>query len=208
MALWAFLIGLVVDSIPIFAPPAWSVLVILIISFGANPWVVVIFGVLGSTLGRYFLSLYIPHVSSKLLNHREDKNLEYVGKKLDQGYWKTSLFVLIYTLTPLSTTALFTAAGIGKANPLYILPPFAIGKFISDAIMIFTGKYAAGDIREMLHGKVSPKAIITLILGFVLLAGVLFIDWQTLFEKRKLKFRFKIWKGAGEDKSKSNAAKP
>ncbi|MDB6129562.1 MAG: hypothetical protein JWM04_669 [Verrucomicrobiales bacterium] len=60
MAIWAFLIGLVVDTIPVFAPPAWSILVILIISFGANPWLVVIFGVLGSTLGRFILSKYIP----------------------------------------------------------------------------------------------------------------------------------------------------
>src|SRR5690349_11918825 len=142
MAVWAFLIGLLVDSIPIFAPPAWSVLVILIIAFNANPWVVVVFGVLGSTLGRYFLSRYIPHIASRALNKCGLTNVEYVGKRLSEGYWKTSVFVFLYTLTPLSTTALFTAAGIGKARLLYILPPFAIGKSISDGLLVAGGKYA------------------------------------------------------------------
>lgn len=199
MIFWAFLIGLVVDSIPVFAPPAWSILVILILKFDANPWIVVVFGVLGSTLGRFILSKYIPKISSRILNKREGKNLEYVGQKLNQGYWKTSVFVFIYTVTPLSTTALFTAAGIGKANPLYILPPFAVGKFISDAAMIFTGKYAADDLRDMAHGKVSPKTIITLALGLIVIGATLFVDWQSLFEQKKLRFRFKIWKTKAEE---------
>jgi hypothetical protein len=53
LLLWAFLIGVVVDSIPVFAPPAWSVLVILIVKYKGNPWGVLVFGVAGSTLGRY-----------------------------------------------------------------------------------------------------------------------------------------------------------
>jgi len=198
MAFWAmcaFLIGVVVDSIPIFAPPAWSVLVILIISFDADPWVVVVFGVLGSTLGRYILSRYIPHVSGRVLNRCGGKNLEYVGQRLNQGYWKTTLFVFLYTLTPLSTTALFTAAGIARAQLLYILPPFAAGKLISDAIMIVTGKLAAGDIREMFHGNFQPQTFVMLVVGIVLVGAVLFIDWQALLEKKKLMFSWRIWKG-------------
>jgi membrane protein YqaA with SNARE-associated domain len=198
MAFWAmcaFFIGLAVDSIPIFAPPAWSVLVILIISFDASPWVVVVFGVLGSTLGRYILSRYIPRVSNRFLNRCGGKNLEYVGQRLNQGYWKTTLFVFLYTLTPLSTTALFTAAGIARARLFYILPAFAVGKLISDAIMIVTGKYAAGDIREMFHGNIQPKTFVMLVVGIVLIGAVLFIDWQTLLERKKLMFSWRIWKG-------------
>ena len=157
------------------------------------------FGVLGSTLGRYILSKYIPHVSNKVVNKCEGRNLEYVGQKLNQGYWKTSVFVFLYTLTPLSTTALFTAVGMGKPKLRYVLPPFAVGKFISDAIMIVTGRYAAADIWDMFHGKISPKAIITLVLGLVIVGGVLFVDWQTLFEQKRLKFRWRIWKGQKED---------
>ena len=88
---------------------------------------------------------------------------------------------------------------MGKAELLYVLPPFAVGKFISDGIMIVTGKYAAGDIREMFHGNISPKTIIMLVLGLVTVSAVLFVDWQAFFEKKKLKFRWRIWKGQKEN---------
>ncbi len=194
--LWAFLIGVTVDSIPIFAPPAWSVLIILIVKYGANPWGVLVFGVLGSTLGRYFLSLYIPKVSSTFLNRRENKNLEYIGKKFDQGFWKTNLFVLLYTLTPLSTTSLFTAAGVGKVSVFSILPAFFIGKFVSDAAMIFAAKRATENIHGMFSGAASVKSLVEAGLAVFFVGVLLFIDWQALLERKRLQFRFRIWKSA------------
>src|SRR6266550_3632778 len=122
-----FVATLFVDSIPVFAPPAWTVLVLLLLLFHLNPWIVVIIGVTGSTLGRYILSVYIPKVSSGLVNRREDKNLRYVGGKLTKAPFAAAIFVFLYTLTPLSTTALFTAAGIARVNPWHILPPFFFG---------------------------------------------------------------------------------
>ncbi len=82
--LLVFLAALVVDTIPVFAPPAWTVLVLLLLTFHLNPWLVVIIGVTGSTLGRYILSLYIPKISAAVANRREDENLRFMGTKLDQ----------------------------------------------------------------------------------------------------------------------------
>jgi hypothetical protein len=52
MYLLVFLAALTVDTIPVFAPPAWIILVVLLLKFRLNPWVVVIVGDTGSTLGR------------------------------------------------------------------------------------------------------------------------------------------------------------
>jgi membrane protein YqaA with SNARE-associated domain len=142
-----FVATVVVDSVPVFAPPAWTVMLLLLLLFHLNPWVVVIIGVIGSTLGRYILSVYIPKVSSALVNRREDENLRYVGDKLTKAPFAAAMFVFLYTLTPLSTTALFTAAGIARVKPWYILPPFFRGRLITDGVMVYTGKYAAGNAR-------------------------------------------------------------
>ena len=72
----------------------------------------------------------------------------------------------IYTLTPLSTTALFMAAGMTKINPLHLIPPFLAGKFASDAVMIVAGRYAAANAAGLLHGAFSWKALIS---GFLML---------------------------------------
>jgi hypothetical protein len=126
--MWAyfgvFLGSLAVDLVPIFAPPAWTIMVFFILKFNLNPWIVLGLGVTGTTIGRYFFSLYIPKISRKILKDRKEKELEFVGQKLGAELWKAWIFVFLYALTPLSTTALFTAAGMGKVKPSHTLPPF------------------------------------------------------------------------------------
>src|SRR4030095_1045795 len=134
--LLVFLAALIVDTIPVFAPPAWIVLVLLLLTFHLNPWLVVIIGVAGSTVGRYILSLYIAKISAALVSRHEDENLRYVGSKLAQTPLAASTFIFLYTLTPLSTTALFTAAGMAHVNPWHILPPFFCGRLITDGVMV------------------------------------------------------------------------
>jgi len=190
----AFLAALIVDTIPVFAPPAWPILAYLIVKFDLNPWLAVLLGTTGSTIGRYILSLYIPKVSKKILCEREDENVRYLGKKIGKRTWTSSLFVLIYSLTPMSTTALFTAAGMARLNPLYLLPPFFIGKFASDAVMVFTGKYEAQSFRDMLHGDISWGTGLLAFAGILLISGVLFIDWPMLLAHKKFRLHFKIWR--------------
>jgi membrane protein YqaA with SNARE-associated domain len=189
-----FFASMAVDMTPVFAPPAWTVMVFFLVKFDLNPWIVLILGVTGSTLGRYFFSLYVPKVSDKFLKRGKNEELQFVGEKLGGKLWRTWVFVFIYTLTPLSTTALFTAAGLARINPLHTLPPFFIGKFISDAIMILTGRYLTSGSGDILHNLLSPKSLIALGLGVIVLGGLLFIDWRALLTKKKLKFKFRIWK--------------
>ena len=110
MYLAVFLSALVVDLIPVIAPPAWTIMVFLLVKFHLNPWFVLIVGVTGSTIGRYIFSLYVPHIADKLIKRRKKDELEFMGKKLTQTFWQSWLFVFIYSLTPLSSSALFTAA--------------------------------------------------------------------------------------------------
>jgi membrane protein DedA with SNARE-associated domain len=189
-----FLAALGVDLIPVFAPPAWTLMVFFLVKFDLNPWIVLFAGVTGSALGRYIFSLYIPKVSGKLIKRRKDQELEFVGKKLGQSRWKTWTFVFVYTLTPLSTTALFTAAGMAKIHPVQTVPPFFIGKLLSDGVLIVMGKHLSSNAGDFLHDLCSAKGILTMVFGLVVIGGLLFIDWRTLLQRRKLKFNFKIWK--------------
>jgi membrane protein DedA with SNARE-associated domain len=148
----------------------------------------------GSTLGRYLMSLYIPRFANLFIKRRKTDDLEFLGKKLSQSLWQSWLFVFIYSVTPLSTTALFMAAGVAKVKPSHTLPPFFCGKFLSDAIMIFTGLYTANNFKNIVNGIYSPKAIVMLALGLVVIAWFLFLDWRALLQQKKFKFNFKIWK--------------
>ena len=192
--LLVFLAAMAVDLIPVFAPPAWTIMVFLLVKFHLNPWGVLCAGVLGSTLGRYIFSLYIPKVSDKLISRHKNHELQFVGKRVGKSLWKSWTFVFLYTLTPLSTTALFTAAGLARINPMHTVPPFFAGKFLSDAVLVATGHYLSSARGGVLKQMCSPTGIVTMILGALLLGALLFVDWRTLLEKRKLQFKFRIWK--------------
>src|SRR5690349_10518988 len=124
-AIWYLLVffaSFAVDLIPVIGPPAWTVMMFLQSHFDLNIWVVLVIGVTGSALGRYILSLYIPKISNRLIKRKKNEDMEYLGKKLGQTRWKSWLFVFIYTLLPIPTTPLFTAAGMARMNPLALVP--------------------------------------------------------------------------------------
>jgi membrane protein DedA with SNARE-associated domain len=189
-----FFASLGVDLIPVVAPPAWTVMAFLLVKYHLNPWLVLAVGVPGSALGRYFFSLYIPRFSDKVLARQKKEELQYVGKKLKGRLWQTWLFVFLYTISPLSTTALFTAAGLTRIPVMHLLPPFVAGKFISDAAMIMAGRYAAGNLSDLLHGALEWKSILTAAIALLITGAFLFIDWHAAFVKKKLRFNFSVWR--------------
>jgi hypothetical protein len=197
--MWAYLLvfgaALAVDTIPIFAPPAWILLVVLLVKFDLNPWLTVVIGVTGSTIGRFILTRYIPKISSRLVNRREDTNLRYIGSKIGKAKWSSAIFVFVYTLTPLSTTALFTAVAMARIRrPFHILIPFFFARLVTDGVLVFSGKYASANLSDLFHGEMNWKGIATIIAGLIIIAGFLFVDWRQLLEHKKLRFRFRILK--------------
>lgn len=193
--LLVFLAALAVDTIPVFAPPAWILLVVLLVKFKLNPWFTVMIGVTGSTIGRYILTRYIPKISSRLVNRQEDANLRYIGRKIGKAKWSSSIFVFLYTLTPLSTTALFTAVAMTRIRrPLHIFVPFFLARLVTDGVFVFSGRYASANLSDLLHGEANWKTIVTLAAGLIVIGIFLFLDWRQLLQHKKLRFRFKILK--------------
>ncbi len=186
-----FLSAFAVDLIPVVAPPAWTLMVFCLVKFDLNPWAVLGLGVAGSTLGRYIFSLYVPKIAKRLIKDEKREELEFMGEKLSQKLWQSWTFVFIYTLTPLSTSALFTAAAVAKVKAWRTVPPFFFGKFVSDGIMIVTGHYA---VKDLAGSILSPEGLIIAAVGFLIIGCFLFVDWRTLLQKRKFQFNFKIWK--------------
>jgi len=192
--LLVFLGSLGVDLVPIMAPPAWTIMAFCIVKYHLNPWIVLAIGVPASALGRYLFSLYIPKFSERVLARRKKDELKYVGKKLKGRVWETWAFVFGYTLSPLSTTALFTAAGMTRIPVWHLLPPFLGGKFISDAMMVKAGEFAAGNVKDMVHGALSAKSLVIAGITLIVTAAFLFINWHALLVQKKLEFNFSIFK--------------
>lgn len=189
-----FILSFLFDIVPFPLPPAFTVMITLQIMFDLNIWVVIVLCVSGSILGRYLLTLYIPKVAGKIFKPAKNQDVQFLGKKMKEKGWKSQLVILGYSLMPLPTTPLFVAGGMAKLKPMQMIPAFFIGKFISDTIAVLMGNYAAQNISEMTHGLISWKSITGLAIGLLLIFALLFIDWRTLIQKKKLKLEFKIWR--------------
>ena len=107
---------------------------------------------------------------------------------------KLIFFVFVYTLIPVPTTPLFTTIAVAKIKPMIVIPPFFVGKFISDMMMVYAGKYAADNAVDIFHGLLNWKTVCGAFAGIVLIGAILFIDWNTLLIRKKLKLNFRIWK--------------
>jgi len=192
--LLVFIGSFLFDVVPIPFPPAFTIMIFLQIMFDLNIWWVIAVGVSGSIFGRYILTLYIPFLAGKFFKRSKTQDVEFLGEKMKEKGWKSQVVIIAYSLLPLPTTPLFLAAGMAKIKPLRIIPAFFIGKFTSDAITVNLGQYAAEHTKSMLDEAVSWKSITSLTVGLFLICILLFVDWRSLIQKKKIQLKFKIWK--------------
>ena len=189
-----FLGALLFDIVPFPFLPAFTIMFFLQLYFHLNLWASICIGVVGSILGRYILTLYIPYISNAYFKPAKNEDIMFLGKKLKEKGWKGQLIIIAYSLLPLPTTPLFVAAGMSKIGPLYIIPAFFIGKFTSDSIALNMGKFASENVKSLKDNIISWQSISGLIFSILLLCALLFIDWRTLIQKKKFTFNFKIFK--------------
>ncbi|HSU29120.1 MAG TPA: hypothetical protein VLJ68_12115 [Chitinophagaceae bacterium] len=191
---FVFMAALLVDVVPLVGPPAWTVMVFFQIKFDLDIWAVLLIGVTGSAIGRYIYSVYVPLFSDRFIKPAKNADLKFIGGKFANFGWKVQLFVLLYTLMPLPSTPLFTAAGIARIKTFKILPAFFAGKFISDAVMVIAGNYVAMNATRLDQHMMSWKSLTGMGLGVILIGLFLFTDWKRLLTEKRFGIRFNIWK--------------
>jgi membrane protein YqaA with SNARE-associated domain len=182
------------DVVPFPFPPAFSIMIYFQIVFGLHTWAVIVIGVAGSVAGRYVLTLYIPSLATKIFKPQKNKEVQFLGEKMNKKGWRGQLIILTYSVLPLPTTPLFLAGGMAKLKPIQIIPAFFVGKFISDVVAVHLGLFASKNVQELISASLSWKSIISLVLGMLLIGALLFVDWLALLEEKKLVLNFKIWK--------------
>ena len=189
-----FLASLLVDIVPFIGPPAWMVMVFFQVRFGLDIWGVLLVGVSGSAIGRYLYSYYISRISDHLISAEKNQDMRFIGTRISSGGWKVQAFVFLYTLMPLPSTPLFTAAGIARIKTLVLIPSFFAGKFLSDAAMVLAGDRVAHNLVSISQGLLSWKTILGTFLGLIVISFFLFINWRKLLLEKKFGLSFNIWK--------------
>jgi hypothetical protein len=197
--MWPYALVLIasvaVDCVPVFAPPAWTIMLLVMLKYDLNPYATAFIGTCGTATGRLiFSSLIIPWLGSKTLGRDKENDLRFVGKQINQKGIAAFAFIFLYSLLPLSTTALFTAAGLANVRKIFILPPFFMGNLIGDGLLLLSGKVTIRSVSGLFKGSWGMKDILMMAFGLLIVFALLFVDWRTLLQKKKVKWNWAFWK--------------
>jgi membrane protein YqaA with SNARE-associated domain len=188
-----FLIVFLLNVIPIFAPPTWTVLSFVAIRFKPNVIVLALVGAAAATLGRLLLSkLSTVIVRQKFLSEGARKNIDALKVRLETNQKLSFAVFLFYAFSPLPSNHLFIAYGLTALRLKLIAVPFLIGRVVSYAFWAFTASKVA---QILSYESVTAESFFS----YYFIASQLFglfavyvftkIDWQRLFDEKKLRWR-------------------
>src|SRR5665647_2856846 len=92
--LLVFIGSLFFDVVPVPFPPAFTIMIFLQILFAFNILLVITIGVVGSILGRYILTLYIPLLAGRIFKQSKTEDVEFLGKKMKEKGWKSQFLFI------------------------------------------------------------------------------------------------------------------
>ena len=168
-----------VNAVPAFAPPTWTLLVWFELSYNLSGIALVLLGVLSATAGRALLAYYMRH-STRWMPRRYVENMHSVGTYLTQTRGRLTATLALFFISPLSSAQLFAAAGIMKSVRLRpLLLAFALGRavtytsYVAGARMV--KRSSVGDI--LLENLRSPWAIAIQVLMVLLVVALGMRRW-------------------------------
>jgi len=188
-----FLVVLVLNVIPVFAPPTWTVLSFIAIRLNPNIIVLALIGAIAATLGRIVLArLSTIIVRQRFLSRGAKENIDAVKTRLESNRKLTFTLFLFYAFSPLPSNHLFIAYGLTALKLKLIAIPFLIGRVVSYTFWAFTASRVA---RVLSDESMATKSffsyyfIVSQLFGLVVIYVFTKIDWSVLFREKKLRWR-------------------
>jgi membrane-associated phospholipid phosphatase len=188
-----FLLVFILNVIPMFAPPTWSVLSFIAIRFDPNIIVLAVVGAVAATLGRLVLAkLSRVIVRQRFLRAETKENIDAVRERLESKTKLTAGLLLFYAFSPFPSNHLFIAYGLTTLPLSLIAIPFLTGRVVSYSFWAFT----ASSVAQLMHYEsVTSRSFFS----YYFVASQLFglftiyvftkIDWRRVFVEKRLRWR-------------------
>lgn len=188
-----FFVVFVLNVVPVFAPPTWSVLSFIAIRFNSNIILLAVVGAVAATLGRLALArLSTVIVRQRFLSDETRKNIDAVKDRLEGKKKLTFGVLLFYAFSPFPSNHLFIAYGLTTLELKLIAIPFLLGRVVSYAFWAFT----ASSVAQLLnYESVTSKSffsyyfVASQLFGLATIYVFTRIDWQRVFTEKRLRWR-------------------
>lgn len=174
----------VVNVLPAFAPPTWTVLVFFRIKYDIPAVPLVVGGAAAAASGRFVLASVFRRIGGRL-PEKKRADLEAVGTVLTErraSRWGT---LALFLVSPFPSTQLFEAAGLApQVNLRNVSLAFFCGRLVTYSIYVGGATLAAATVSSIIdEGFRSPWAIALQLFLLALLAAFVLIPWAKLLRR-------------------------
>ncbi len=182
----AYAVVFLINLVPAFMPPTWSILAYFVIRFELPLLPLAIGGAVAASSGRYVLAIVSRRWGRRLLSPAQQTKLSVLGVWLEtRARWTAPLAVLIYSFGPIPSNQLFMAAGLTATRLTPIVAAFLAGRLISYTVWVNLANVVTHRFEDLFTARLQRGGALALEL-LALGALVLFtrIDWPRVLQGR------------------------
>jgi len=186
IAVVLFIVILVLNILPAFAPPTWTAMSFIGLTIPGIDFVsLAVVAAAAATLGRITLAkLSRAIVRQKLLSEQIRCNVDAIRYRIESRPVMTFGTFLAYSFSPLPSNYLFIAYGLTSLPIALLALPFFVGRMVSYAFWIRTAS-TVGDRLDFDWFESAPYFVAYFIVSQLLLVPVIYgftrVDWHAVF---------------------------
>lgn len=172
-----------IGAMSIIVPIPYTFIILTLGIEGMNPLLLTVAGGLGSGVGE-FSGYILGYYGRSVISEKQQRKMGYMIRIFER-YGPITIF--LFALTPLPDDLLFIPLGILRYKFIKAFIPSILGKTLMCAILAYGGRFF-GKILNVVFGESTPEmklliSIITAIALVFILAAMLKINWEKVFEK-------------------------
>jgi len=169
----------IIGAMSIIIPIPYTLFIYLLGATGLDPIPLALAGGLGSAVGET-AGYLIGYYGRAIINKERQRKMDYMLKIFNRYGFLTIFF---FALTPLPDDLLFIPLGVMRYRFIKVFIPAFLGKSLMCLILAYGGRLSIGFIRAIFGEGGWLGTIITTILLITIVALMLKIDWEKVFEK-------------------------
>lgn len=174
----------VVNIMPAFAPPTWTVLVLFLLRWDVPPVALVLGGAAAAASGRFVLASAFRRLAPRL-PERKRADLDAIGEVLTERRTGRAGLIGLFILSPMPSTPLFEAAGLTERVRLVpVTLAFFCGRLVTYSLAVGGASAAKHTLGDIVQGQLtSGRAIAVQVLLVLSVVAFVATPWSRLLKR-------------------------
>ncbi|MDP3955452.1 MAG: hypothetical protein Q8Q15_03765 [bacterium] len=178
------LLVFIVNLVPAFMPPTWSILTFFTVKYDLLIIPTVIVGAVAAVSGRIVLYYLATRYFRRFLSPSSKKNFEALRAYLLKHERFSLPFILAYAFSPIPSNQLFITAGLIRFNIKLLSFSFYVGRLVSYSFWVGLATTLAGSLEELFASRFLKIGSLGIeVVGFALIILMAKINWRKVLTR-------------------------